>query len=393
MTTKNFLQTTKGKSIVGGVVVLALVGGAIAIKAQTDYAQTEKVKTTLKQEIKETKTLFSKARALLDEKQEFLKKDLKKEEIDKVKEELQKNEKEVKSFDDQKYKELFSEFSSTDKEVSIFVENVEKMFQTQTEVNDLFTVKVLNGSEVGKEIILKKDVKNESIVSLEKQLLTKEKDTAFKAKVRDVVIQARVQFTDIENARKATVESEKDKGNREKNKKALELVAKIKNTDVKKELEGKLNPIKAELDKKDKEAEEKRKEEEKKGAEVAQNEQQAQEQANQSGQPVYNENTGEYVQPTAQANSGGGASTNNSGGSQGGGQAQSPSTSAPSQPQPQQPAAPAPQPSKPQTPNKPPAGWYDTNGQDPWEWMDANGFEDYSGFNQDPATGWINPYK
>ncbi|SJZ51322.1 hypothetical protein SAMN02745116_00573 [Pilibacter termitis] len=65
---KTFLKTKKGKIVVGCVAV-ALVGGAIAMKAQTDYAQTEKAKTTLKQEIKETKTLLSKARALLDEKQ------------------------------------------------------------------------------------------------------------------------------------------------------------------------------------------------------------------------------------------------------------------------------------------------------------------------------------
>ncbi|SJZ51314.1 hypothetical protein SAMN02745116_00572 [Pilibacter termitis] len=281
---------------------------------------------------------------------------MKKEEIDKVKEELKTNEKEVKAFDDQKYKELFSEFSSTDKEVSTFVEKVEKMFQTQTEVNDLFTVKVLNGSEVGKEIILKKDVKNESIVSLEKQLVTKEKDTAFKAKVRDVLIQARGQFTDIENARKATTESEKDKGSRDKNKKALELVGKIKNTDVKKELEGKLNPIKAELDKKDKEAEEKRKAEEKKKAEsegvkVATNSEDALAEANSSGQPVYDSGSGTYVQPTyPSSNSSGGGTTNTGGGStasSGGGSTAStpstPSTPAPSQPTPppSQPAPPA----------------------------------------------------
>ncbi|SKA09127.1 hypothetical protein SAMN02745116_02381 [Pilibacter termitis] len=400
MKTKEFLATTKGKAIVGAVITLALVAGALTFKVQSDHAQDEKAKTSLKQEIKETKTLLSKARALFDEKQEFLRKDLKTEQVEKVKEELQKNEKEVKSFDEQKYKDLFNDFSTADKEVFALVETAEKMLDTQEKVNALFTKPILNGAEVQKEQILAKKAMDEQIKVLETG--SKEK-TPFTDKIAEIVKNARTQFTDIDNAKKAIAESEKDKTNENKATNAQKAIDKIKNPDVKKELQTKLDPIKKAIADKKKADEEKRKAEEKKkaeekGAVVAQDEQQAQEQANQSGQPVYNENTGEYVQPTAQANSGGTSpnNSNNTGGSQGGGQAQSPSTPAPSQPQapapqPQQPATPAPQPSKPQTPSGPPAGWinppYPIGSGKLMDWIIDNG---YSGYDDDGT--YIRPY-
>ncbi|SJZ77441.1 hypothetical protein SAMN02745116_01396 [Pilibacter termitis] len=336
MNTKEFIQTTKGKIAIGGVVAILAIGGGVFFKVQADYAQEEKVKTTIAQTTKNTQNLLAKAKELFDEKQEFLRKDLKADEIKAIQKELTSSEKTVKDFNSKKYEKAVNEFTTADKEVSKRIKKAETMLDTQTKLNALFTKPVLNGNEVTKEIIIKKDVKTEDIQALEKQ---KEK-TPFSDKVAEIVKNARIQFTDIENAKKALVESEKDKGNETKANNAQNAINKIKNQEVKKELQTKLDPIKKAIKEKKKAEEEKRKAEEKakaeeQGSEVASNEEIALAKANETGQPVYNEQTGGYVQPTTPQSNGGNSSNSSSSGSTNKPQTQQPSTPQPQQPKPQ----------------------------------------------------------
>ncbi|MDR2832629.1 MAG: hypothetical protein LBV67_02820 [Streptococcaceae bacterium] len=226
--------------------------------------------------------------ALFDQKQEFLVKDMTQEKIHEassagveVSDPIQ---------DTEEIQALMKQVNENSKQINELSLKAQIMFDKQTEVNKLFTEPALNGSETSNDQILAKDIKPDSLTALEKYLATKEVDTPFKKKIRDLVAAAKTQLTDIETAKKAVEASEKEKENRELNNKAIEAVNKIKNPEIQKSYLDKLNPIKDELDKKD---EEKKKIEESKSQEVAQ------EQANQTGQPVYNQNTGTYVQPSS----------------------------------------------------------------------------------------------
>ncbi|MDR2833558.1 MAG: hypothetical protein LBV67_07590 [Streptococcaceae bacterium] len=281
------LYQSRKRLIIGGVIGLVTLGLlVVTIHQKNVQAKTEQVRADLVVQHESSKKVLKQVEKLFDEKQEFLAKNVTKEHVMKI----WKNSGDRIDLDSSLRKSLSNEFKTYQEEnekIDILLKKALQMSEIQTKVNSIFTEPVLNGSALKENPVIRKDL----FLAVIDEVATMPNEKAFNGKIQLLKKIAKTQLEDIESAKKAVDSSEKDKGNRELNEKAIEAANKIKNPDVKKSYMEKLNPIKAELDKKD---------EESKQAET----QNIQEQANASGQPVYDSNTGQYVQPSIPNNNG-----------------------------------------------------------------------------------------
>lgn len=260
---QNVLQTRKGKVILGGLIGAVLVGGAVTVKVQSDSAAQEKARVLVQTEVKENEKLLTKAEALFDTTQAYLKKDIKQSEISDVKSDLEKNVQDVKAADGKKFSIDFSAFENSKTKVEKTIEKAEKMFSLQEKVNQLFTEPAMNSFKISENPVLNKDTKLESIQGLEKELQKEEENTPFQVKIPfktrmlNLTKTARTQYDDINNAEKAVEEVLKAKEDEKKLESAQSSIDKIKNEDIKKELLEKIKPAKLAIEsKKAKESEE-----------------------------------------------------------------------------------------------------------------------------------------
>ena len=338
-TIQKFYQKNKRVVVGSAVAVLAVAVIGVTVAQQQAHAATESARAELNQHYSTGRETLKQAQGLLDKQQEFLVKDMTQEKLDEVMK-LASVQFSVADKHKDKLSEEIKEVSAQQAEIQELTTKAQGMFDTQNEVNSLFTKVVMNGSEVGKDPIVKKDIDTKLLEQLEQT----EEQTAFDKKVLDVSKTARVQVNDIENARKSLENATKDKSekNVEDTQKAIDT---IKNPDVKKELQDKLNPLKQEV------AEKKKAEEEKQAQEALQQQQASGEVV--SAEIVSNDSTGvnngyvgkssatgDYAAPVSE-NAGGAVSTPpvNSGG----GAVSNPTPN----PAPNHPQTPAPAPSSP----------------------------------------------
>jgi len=224
------------------LLVIALV--ALVVQVNKAKAEVENTKIVLQGMKKQNIELEKQVLALFDDKQEFLAKDVTKEQVN--------MENSTPLFTNVPEGKLYEEVEAAlaDRyKINELIVKAQSYFDYQDKTNALFTQRVLNGSEVAKDPVIKKDLNSKDLVFVDDL----SDETAFNEKVKGLVNIAKTQLDDLDNARKAVQESEKDKENREKNDKAFGAVEKIKNPELKKELTDTLNGIKAGLDAKDKE--------------------------------------------------------------------------------------------------------------------------------------------
>ncbi|MDR2833309.1 MAG: hypothetical protein LBV67_06315 [Streptococcaceae bacterium] len=317
MTNKQKLITTiAGVAIVGSI--------AFGVNEQIASQRLEKNIALLETLDTQTTDYLTNAKTLVNIETGMLAKDMNKGKIDTV---VSSDPQADQSTDDITTKSLKKQVSKVDDNQELannYVELATKNLAYQNEVNNLFTKVALNGSDISKDNTLVKEVKAEELKDLQDYLSTEpKKDNQFKSAVRGLVKQAVDQQKVVADANKAVDASVKDKGNRDLNNKAISAVNKIKNADVKRDLLGKVNPIKSDLDKKDADA--KAKAEADNQAQANANNEQAQNVDNgviadggsyQGGNTGGNYDTGSGGGYTGGGNTGG---SGNNGGSTGGG--------------------------------------------------------------------------
>jgi len=234
---KNFVILIMSFSV---LLVIALV--ALVVQVNKAKAEVENAKIVLQGMKEQNIELEKQVLALFDDKQEFLAKDVTKEQVN--------MENSTPLFTNVPEGKLYEEVEAAlaDRyKINELIVKAQYYFDYQDKTNALFTQRVLNGSDVAKDLVIRKDLLSEDLAFVDDLF----EQTPFNEKVKGLVNIAKTQLEDLASARKAVQESEKDKENREKNDSAFVAVEKIKNSELKNELTDKLNAIKSELDAKE----------------------------------------------------------------------------------------------------------------------------------------------
>ncbi|MBP2098795.1 hypothetical protein [Enterococcus rivorum] len=222
------------------------------------------------------------------------------------------------------------DFSEYNREKMSTVESMDKLetaFKTQSAINNLYKkdkeTLAMNGSDVKKDLPIVDDLKTETVETTKKEFFKQDSKVPYEKVVNELILNTENQLKQIAVAKQAVVKVFKDNKVISTDSKLYDAAKvetdKIKNEKAKKELADQLTKVKADIDKKAKEAEEKKKAEEVK--KVAEQTKVAEQNVAQQAQGnVTNNNSG--ATGGNESNTGGGYPTDNAtggGGNQGGG--------------------------------------------------------------------------
>lgn len=271
-------------------------------------------------------------------KEGYLRKDLEQETVDNAKETLNKVEADASTYNvkESDIEDEITVIKTVKEDVASELKIVEEKLALQSDLNELFTKKAINGNEIKKHA-LKKEVTNEELDSLASSLEDSEtfEDGAWVDSVNSLVEEGNTQLKHISNASNKVSGLFDKKDNEKVNKKvkrdsleeAEEAVAKVKNEEVKEDFEGKLGKVETFIAQREEEKKLAEEEEARKLAE-AEEAKRAEEQAQAEAEQVEVAQT----EGTVESNDGSGTvgegsqSTNNESASNGGSQSSSSST-------------------------------------------------------------------
>lgn len=406
---------------VTAIAVIA-VGGSVGYKVYADI-QTQKQAEQTQLLVNNQTTALTKLQLELqslysNEKTDFLSKDVTKETIDSLQNNLSKIIEKyatvpvssVKNVETSHYTNLLSDCRNS-------LETVQNMLTAQEQINGLFGKPVIVGDTVLTNVAIKDDLKADNVETAKNSYYMKGSKSEWQKAINALLEQADEQLKQIEKSKQMLEKMFKDNKvintDQENYDSAKTEIDKIKNEKIKNELSESLKQVQNEIDKQEKERLEKEKAEQTITEEeiIVLSEVPVQNESVES-EPIISENATEPSVPVQTetpnnnwipdtGNNSGTVSTpatipptNNGSGSTGGGANSSNSSSGNGQTggnqgntTPTQPTVP----SEPEQPAGPPAGWivspYPIESQELWDWLWDNGYTGY-----DHSGGYIRPY-
>lgn len=269
-------------TVVLGVLGITLIAGGSAYAYTNSQAkqQLEAAQTEVTNQEAALKTLNSDLKGYFDQKSpSFLVENMQESQITDLKNKVKK----ATTPTETTQKVDFSTFNQEAAEVETTMTTLETTFNQQQAVNQLFVGTAVNGAKVSKELAIANDLKKETVDQIKK---TVEKQTTdFEKAIKELATEAENQLKQLDQAKQATEKVYKDdkviSTDTNLYDSAKTEVDKIKNDKSKKDLQSKLDKVKADIDKKAKEAADKAKQnDEQKAAQESQTKANEQEQAN-----------------------------------------------------------------------------------------------------------------
>lgn len=252
------------KLVIGGVVVIVFVSVGCTAYAQNQSQKVEEAKIKLTDQTQDIKSLDDKIVALLDKKDtHYLVKDVKKEQIEELSNQLKKLE--AFSSDIDLPKNEYTGFDQAVKTAQDNLKKVETSFATQTAINSLYKQEkekvAMNGTDVQKELAIADDLKKESLEIVKKDHFKKDSKIAYEKVVNELITNAENQLKQIDKAKEEVAKVYKEDQVITTDTKLYDTakaeVDKIKNDKIKKELVAKVEKVKVAIDTKAKEEAEK----------------------------------------------------------------------------------------------------------------------------------------
>lgn len=331
MEKKNVL-TKKKKAIFIAVAVLAVggIGGTVYASSQSKQKLAH-AQETVTVKTNELKNLADAINGMYDSKSpDFLEKDVTEEQVNTLRQSVDNESKLPEKLDN---RADLSTFKTEQETVEREMRALEMTFEAQKTMNRLFLSEkdnvAMNGTETKKDLPIVDNLQKETIDTVKKDYFQEKAETDYQKTINELVGAAEAQVTQIEKAKEAVIKVFKDNKVVSTDQKLYDAAKaeadKIKNETAKKNLSGQLDKVKADIDKKAKEAEEKAKQEqqakEADQVKAAEQEQQkaveTQDQAQQQAQAQTDQgqaNNG-YVDNGAGAATGNGGYTGGNGGS------------------------------------------------------------------------------
>lgn len=242
------MKLLKKQIIWGSVIGIALLtfGGATTYQA---YSNSENIKAEIKAEEHRLET-FEEAvgKLYLSDEKDFLAKDLKQEDIEILKTNVDTAEKSIKDGKlDKKNNKLKEKVEALQSDLEITTEKL----ALQTKINELYEKTVINGDSITENVAIKEKVIQKDVDEIS---LTKLGSDEWLKKMESLKSEGAAQVTTIENANKLyeTLNKDNTRANLDA---AIAATNKIKNSSSKKALQDKIAPISQKIEKK--EAEEK----------------------------------------------------------------------------------------------------------------------------------------
>lgn len=321
---KKNVFTKKKQAALAVIALLAVggIGGTVYASSQSKQKLAQ-AQETIVGKTNELKGLEKKINELYDPKEpDFLVKDVTEEQVNTLRQDVDNESKLPEQLDNRADLSTFkNEQQTVEREMSA----LEKTFETQKTMNRLFLTDkdkvAMNGTETKKDLPIVDNLQKETIDTVKKEYYQEKAETDYQKTINELVGAAEAQVTQIEKAKEAVIKVFKDNKVVSTDQKLYDAAKaeadKIKNETAKKNLSGQLDKVKADIDKKAKEAEEKAKQEQQaKEAEqvkVTEQEQQKAVETQQQAQQQTQAQTDQGQANNGYVDNGAGAATGNGG--------------------------------------------------------------------------------